>query len=250
MRTAVIIPTLNDEAALPRLLARLARLAPPADEVIVVDGAASEPCELVCRSAGAVWIAAHAGRGGQLALGAARALSDVLWFLRPDCEPPVEAIAAIRASVARGAVGGHFRFRWAGPPSAFKRLLERCIAWRSRWGMVYGDQGIFVTRAAYDATPGFALQPLFEEVAMVRALQRTGRFVGLALPLAVSPGPWERDGYLKRVLTDRLLALGFSLGISTARLARWRGTLPARAVSHPAGTGRHSASDGHEAHKV
>jgi glycosyltransferase involved in cell wall biosynthesis len=248
MRTAVIIPTLNDQAALPRLLARVARLDPRADEVIVVDGAASESCELACRSAGAVWLAAHAGRGGQLALGAARALSDVLWFVQPDCEPPAAAIAAIRASIAAGAVGGHFRFRFAGPPSAFKSLLERCIAWRSRWGMVYGDQGIFVTRPAYDATPGFAVQPLFEEVAMVRALKRTGRFVGLALPLAVSPGPWERDGYLKRILIDRLLALGFLCGISTARLARWKGTLPMRALSHPRRR-RRSASDGHEAHK-
>ena len=145
--------------------------------------------------------------------------------------------------------GGHFRFRFAGRSSPFKRFIERCIAWRSRWGTVYGDQGIFVTRSAYAATPGFTIQPLFEEIALVRALKRTRSFVGLAVPLCVSPEPWERDGYLRRILTDRLAALGFLLGISSVRLARWRGALPVRAVPHPA-VRRRCASDGHEAHKL
>ncbi len=250
MRIAVIIPTLDDDSALARLLGRLARLDPAADEVIVVDGAASEACELVCGSGGALWIPAHSGRGGQLALGAARARADVLWFLRPDSEPPVDAVAAIAAAVVQGAAAGYFRFRFGGPPSTFKALLERCVAWRSRWGMVYGDQGIFVTRVAYDASPGFAVQPLFEEVAMIRALKRTGRLVGLTLPLAVSPRPWEHDGYLRRALADRLLSLGYLCGISPVRLARWQGRRLRPAPLRSVRGGRRSTSDGHEAHKV
>jgi hypothetical protein len=87
--------------------------------------------------------------------------------------------------------------------------------------MVYGDQGIFVTRAAYDASPGFAAQPLFEEVALVRFLKRTGRFVALQLPMTVSARRWQRDGFLRRTLHNRALALGFSLGVHSNTLARW-----------------------------
>ncbi len=248
MRVAAIIPTLED-ASLPSLLVRLAELDPPPDEVLVVDGAQSELCELACRSAGAVWIAGHAGRGGQLALGAARAQAEVLWFLHPDCAPPGAAVAAIRAVIARGAAGGYFRFHFAGPPGTFKYFLERCVAWRSRFAGAHGDQGIFVTRAAYEATPGFTLQPLFEELALVRALRRTGSFVGLALPLLVSPRRWERDGYVRRVLTDRLLALGFRCGISAARLARWQGRGPPAELAH-AGRSGHSSTSGGHAHKL
>ncbi|MGB6449663.1 MAG: hypothetical protein WBE92_02810 [Steroidobacteraceae bacterium] len=64
MRVAVIIPTLDEDAALKRLLARIAHLDPAADEVIVVDGMAAESCQLVSRGAGALWIPAHPGRGG------------------------------------------------------------------------------------------------------------------------------------------------------------------------------------------
>ncbi|HTW37881.1 MAG TPA: hypothetical protein VMD49_04865 [Steroidobacteraceae bacterium] len=249
MRVAVIIPMLEEET-LACVLARIGGLDPPPDEVLVVGREGNAACELACRGAGAVWVPGHAGRGGQLALGAARTRADVLWFLHPECEPLPAAIGAIRALLAQGAVGGYFRFRFGGPPGAFKHFLERCIALRARWGTVRGDQGIFVTRAAYEATTGFTVQPLFEELGLVRALQRTGRFVGLALPLVVSPKPWERDGYLRRTLASRIVVLGFLCGISAARLARWQRL---RRPSEPlrAGRGgRSSSSDGHEAHKL
>jgi len=238
MRVAVIIPTLDDAESLAGLLSRLAHLDPLPDELIVV-GAASASCELVCRSAGAAWLAAHAARGGQLALGAARARADVLWFLGTDCEPHRSAVAALRGAVAAGAAGGYFRFRFAGPRSRIKRTLERCIALRSRIGTIYGDQGLFVTRTAYEDTPGFALQPLFEEVALVRALKRTGRFVALSLPLTVCPQRWEYEGFLRRALVHRWLVLAFMCGVAPARLARWRG---AHAQPAPAGYGRHSST--------
>jgi rSAM/selenodomain-associated transferase 2 len=245
----VIIPTLDDDAALQRLLARVGHLDPAPDEVIVIDGAARESCETACRGAGARWLPAHPSRGGQLALGAARAPADVLWFLHADGEPHTAAIAAIRRAVAAGAVGGYFHFRFGGASTGAKRFLERCIAWRCRWGMVYGDQALFVTRAAYETTPGFTVQPLFEEVAMVRALKRTGRFVGLDLPIVVSPRRWERDGFFRRTLANRAQALAFLCGVSPARLARWYGGRLGAAPAGPRGSGDGSRSGSHEAHK-
>lgn len=250
MRVAVIIPTLDDDAALQRLIARLEHLDPPPDEVLVVDGAASETCETLCRGTGALWLPARPSRGGQLALGAARVRADVLWFLQAECEPHSASVAAIRESIGAGAAGGYFRFHFGGASSRRKRFLEHCIAWRCRWGMVYADQGIYVTRAAYEATPGFAIQPLFAEVALVRALKRTGRFAALDLPIAVSPRRWERDGFFRRTLANRILALAFLCGASPARLARWFG---GRLRPAPAGYGsrggRRFRSGGHEAHK-
>jgi rSAM/selenodomain-associated transferase 2 len=250
MRVSVIIPTLDDDAALHRLISRLGHLDPAPDEVLVVDGAASKTCEALCRGAGVLWLPAHPNRGGQLALGAARALAEVLWFLHADCEPHPGSIAAIRASIEAGAAGGYFRFHFGGAPSRTKRFLESCIAFRSRWGMVYGDQGLYVTRSAYEATPGFTVQPLFEEVALVRALKRSGRFAVLHLPVTVSPRRWERDGFLRHTLANRILALAFLCGASPARLARWyrRHRRPAPA-GYGSRSGHRTRSGGHEAHK-
>ncbi|MGH8228177.1 MAG: hypothetical protein ACREU3_09795 [Steroidobacteraceae bacterium] len=124
------------------------------------------------------------------------------------------------------------------PDGCGSARLPRCIAWRCRWGTVYGDQGLFAARDAYEAGPGFAVQPLFEEVGLVRALKHTGRFVALPLPITICARRWERDGYAKRTLLNRLLAVGFCVGISPARLARWHGGRLAPAPAGHAGAGR------------
>lgn len=223
MRVSVVIPTLHDDAALSALLTTLSQCDPQPDEVIVVDGGNSASTQAVCRQFGVQWVPSVRGRGVQLARGASMARADVLWFVHADGIPHINAIAAIRSALDHGANGGYFRFEFGGPRNALQRLLERCIAWRCRIGMVYGDQGIFVKRSAYDASPGFSREPLFEEVELVRTLKRRGRFVALNLPMIVSPRRWQRDGYLRRTLHNRALACGFVIGIAPSTLARWYG---------------------------
>jgi glycosyltransferase involved in cell wall biosynthesis len=224
MRVAVIIPTFDDDVALERLLSHLAYMEPGPDDVIVADGACSDATQLLCRRFGAMYLASRSGRGGQLALGAARARADILWFLETHCEPHADAIIAIQECVKRGATGGYFRFQFGGKQSFGKRMLEHAIALRAALGMVYGEQGIFVTRSAYARTLGFTIQPLFEQVKLVRALKRTKRFIPVPLTIGVAPMRWEKEGFVLRTLFDRCLALGYMCGISPAVLARWNGT--------------------------
>lgn len=220
-----MVPTLNDDAALARLLPLLGQLAAPPEHVIVVDGASSEATAALCRAAGCTHLPCRpGGRGLQLRAGidaARKAGAAVLWMVHADCEPHPLAARAIREATAAGAAGGYFRFRFGGDRSALKRVLEICIAWRCRLSMVYGDQGIFVSRAAYDVTPGIGPQPLFEEVPLVRALRRTRRFVAVPLPMIVSERRWRRDGLLLRTVRNRALALAFAAGVDAATLERW-----------------------------
>lgn len=230
-RLTVVVPSLRDDRALAGLLSDLGEQEAAPEQVIVADGAASEDTAALCRRWAAVSVRSPPGRGVQLAAGvtAARrawgapcgAVTDILWFLHADCRPHPGAARRIRAAVAGGAAGGYLRFRFGGEATAVKRMLERAVALRCRFGAVYGDQGVFATRAAYEAGPGFDAQPLFEEVPLVRALRRTGRFVALDVPITIDPRRWERDGFVRRTLYNRLLAAGYLLGISPARLAFW-----------------------------
>lgn len=231
VRVVVIVPTWHDDEELLELLACLGSLDAPPEHIVVVDGASSGPTAEVCRRGHAQWLPSAPGRGVQLSAGvlaAQRILgktqarpADALWFLHTDCRPHRRAACAIREAIMRGEAGGYFRFRFGGSPGLLKTLLERCIALRCRMGMVYGDQAIFVTRTAYEASPGLDRQPLFEEVPLVRHLKRRGRFAALKMPIIVSPRRWERDGFLRRTLQNRSLALGYTLGIPASRLARW-----------------------------
>lgn len=224
MRLAVIVPTFDDDVALERLLSHLAYMEPGPDDVIVSDGACSDATQLLCRRFGATYVPARSGRGGQLALGAARARADILWFLEAHCEPHADAVLCIQECVSKGATGGYFRFQFGGKQSWGKQLLEHAIALRAAMGMVYGEQGIFVTRKAYAQTLGFTIQPIFEQVKLVRALKRTGCFIPVPLTLGVSPLRWEQEGFILRTLFDRFLALGHMCGIAPSVLARWNGT--------------------------
>jgi rSAM/selenodomain-associated transferase 2 len=217
---SVVIPVVADNEVLARLLECLRGLPVPPDEIVIVDGGASAGCRSIARRFRCVYVGTRAGRGHQLHAGALRASGDVLWFLHADAEPPVDSVSLIRDRHLTGAPGGFFNFRFTGSSTWYKRLLASLINWRTRFGTPYGDQGLFVARTAYDAVGGFPDTPLFEEVPLVRSLRKRGPFNRVAADIGVSPRRWERDGWLWRSMSNRLLALAYMLGVPPHRLAR------------------------------
>jgi len=216
-RVAVIIPVRGDAGPLAGLLARLGD---EPDEVVVVSAGDDDAVRGVCADAGARCLASRPGRGPQQHAGALATDAGWLWFLHADALPEPGAAERIRAAGRAGAVGGHFRFRFRGSGTPGRRLLAALINLRARLGTPYGDQGLFFRRDIYLECGGFPDEPLFEEVPLVRRARRRGAFAPLPLSLGVSPRRWERDGWLRRTLGNRLLALGYALGISPRRLAR------------------------------
>ena len=87
--------------------------------------------------------------------------------------------------------------------------------------MVYGDQALFVQREAFLSAGGFAEQPLFEEVALVKVLRASGGLVCAGEGVQVATRRWEHDGWLLRSISNRLLATAYALGVSANTLHRW-----------------------------
>ena len=208
---AVVIPVLGDAAELDALLAQLEAQQP--EEILVVAGSADAAVVAVCDGHACEYIEAPANRGAQLDAGARRARAAVLWFVHADAQLPDDALAVIAAAIRDGAESGCFRFAFQGPTTWYKSLLAQLVALRIRCGgMVYGDQGIFTRRDVYLELGGFAEWPLFEEVRLVRRLRARRTFRVLPRVLAVATRRWERDGWLRRTLHNRWLALRFALG--------------------------------------
>ena len=217
---SVVIPVLGDFKALAEILDHLRSSAGRPDEIIVVDGANDTNCAELCADHDCVYLSTSPGRGHQLDAGANHASGNVIWFLHADCRPPTSAVDRIRSRISEGAIGGYFRFQFTGKVTWYKQLLAWLINLRSRIGVPYGDQGLFIRRSHYSDIGGFPDTPLFEEVPLVKAARRNGRFVQLAVPIGVSPRRWERDGWLRGRLANRMLALGYTIGISPVTLAR------------------------------
>lgn len=225
---AVVIPVLGDVTPLRTLLERMADWACRPREVIVVAAGQDARPRALCKTHGCRCLTSAICRGKQLDAGARAARTSVLWFLHADAEARSSSLGEIALAIARGVEGGHFRFRFSGPRMRRKMLIERFTNLRvGLGGIPYGDQGIFVRRDVYLACGGFPHQPLFEEVALVRKLRARGRFRALATPLGVSPRRWERDGWIRRCLKNRGLALAHGCGQDAHRLAG-RYELPGR----------------------
>ena len=220
---SVVIPVLGDTKCLAEILAGLVSVEETtglaADQIIVVDGGNDTACADLCAAHQCVYLRARPGRGHQMHAGANIADGDVVWFLHADVRPPASAFSLIRHEVDNGAIGGYFRFQFSGQSTWYKKLLAWLINARTRVGVPYGDQGLFISKALYSKTGGFPDTPLFEEVPLIQRARRHGPFVEIPVPIGVSPRRWERDGWLRRTLENRLLALGYMLGVSPDALA-------------------------------
>jgi hypothetical protein len=116
---------------------------------------------------------------------------------------------------------GGFRQQIEAPQSIY-RWLEWGNRLRIRWlGSAYGDQGIFVRREIYEASGGFPLVPLMEDVLLMRQLRRRYKVTLLPGPLHVSPRRWQANGPIRQTIRNWSLMTAFRCGVSPERLARF-----------------------------
>lgn len=220
MRLAIIIPTLNEEPSLGRILP-LARAA--ADEVVVSDGGSRDGTVEIARSLGARVVAGPPGRGGQLNRGAAATDADVFLFLHADTILPEQAGRAVREAVEAGAAGGAFLIRFDLDGFVY-RLGARVVNLRTRRAfMTLGDQAQFVTREAFQELDGFREWPILEDLDLATRMRRRwgrGRLAVIPHPVVTSARRFARKGPVRTVLKNWLIWLLFLLGVSPHRLAR------------------------------
>jgi rSAM/selenodomain-associated transferase 2 len=215
---SVVIPALDAAASLQATLASLGDVG----EIIVVDGGSRDDTVALAERGGARVVRAERGRGRQLAAGAAVARGDWLLFLHADTRlqtgwlPEVQAAIADQANRMRAAVF-QFGLDDAAPQA---RRLERLVALRcALFALPYGDQGLLIHRAFYDALGGFRPIPLMEDVDMVRRIGRR-RLVMLQSTALTSAARWQRDGWLRRSARNLTCLTLFGLGVPAARIAR------------------------------
>jgi len=171
---SVIIPTLNEEANLARLLTEL-RPEETVREIIVVDGGSRDGTVREAREHGVKVILTAPGRGLQLRRGAEAASGDILLFLHADCRFSRGGLARIEALLGSSPrlVGGNFRLVFDGD-DRFSRWLTGFYAWFRGHGLYYGDSGVFVRRETHDAIGGVRPMALMEDFDFTRRLERFG----------------------------------------------------------------------------
>ena len=217
---SVIVPSRAEGRTLVAGLEALANV-PGLDEVIVVAESESAATREAATSAlpGLRWLEAlRAGRGPQLAQGAAAARGGVLVLLHADTRLPGDAAGLIREALERpGVAGGAFRlgFDVAHP---VLDLLTALSALPAHWA-VFGDQAMFCTRAAYRGAGGCPDTALFEDVDLAWALVRQGRLVRLRARVTTSSRRFVAAGPARQLAHNAALLTLHYLGVPARRLA-------------------------------
>ncbi|SLN38734.1 PGL/p-HBAD biosynthesis glycosyltransferase/MT3031 [Roseovarius litorisediminis] len=220
MRAAlsVVIPTLNAATALPACLGALIEglEAGLIRELIISDGGSDDGTLQLADEAGAVIVQGAASRGRQLRHGAEISQGDWLLFVHADTILPAGWSGMIREHMTTEQPA-HFRLSFdvsglmPGLVAGWANLRSRLL------GLPYGDQGLLISRADYDAVGGFRDMPLMEDVAMARALR--GRLKSLPMTVRTSAAKYQRDGWLRRGARNLMLLLRYFAGADPARLA-------------------------------
>jgi len=226
VQLAVVIPAL-DEADRIQSAIRSARA--PGVAVLVVDGGSRDATREVARAAGARVLACQPGRARQLAAGAQAARAEGLVFLHADSRLPPGFADTVRGALADPAVaGGAFGFRFeregrTGRAAALGlRVVEAGVRLRvALLGLPYGDQALVARRGALERAGGVPQVPIGEDLDLVAALRRTGRFVALPGEVATSPRRYLARGVTRTWLRNAGALAGWRLGLDRARLAAW-----------------------------
>ena len=213
MILSAIIPTLDACGGLSACLASLSE----ADEIVVADGGSTDATLTIAQAAGARIVTSAPGRGTQLANGAAAARGDALLFVHADTRPSPGWRALAEHHLASSPRPACFHLKL--DDAAWQaRLIERAVSLRTRLaGLPYGDQGLLVSRAAYDAAGGFRPLILMEDVDLIRRLARP---VMLTCDAVTSADRWRRDGWVRRSLRNLTCLSLWRLGVSPDRISK------------------------------
>lgn len=167
----IIIPTYNEERALPHTLTAV--LQQTGDyRIIVVDGGSLDDTHKIVETHTQItWVTAPKGRASQMNAGAEYVKSQDgspnswLLFLHADTILPSDAIKHLHGlELDRSCQAGGFQHQFSGQDWRLRMIswLDNFRCHRSK--IIYGDQALFVRQGLFQHIGGFPLVSMLEDV--------------------------------------------------------------------------------------
>jgi GT2 family glycosyltransferase len=228
-RVTIVIPTLNEEAALPATIEGLHRLSPRPDEIVVADGGSEDATLAIAGEAGLKIVScARKGRGAQINRGVAEASGDLVCVLHADSILPIDAVTHIRDAMADKETAlasffpklvGEHGTRWGSTlhnivKTWYAPLLTRPDLFVKGVRLLFGDHAMFFRRKDFLGIGGCDERvAIMEEAGLCINFAKLGRTRIVRRWVVTSDRRIAELGSLKANYMYLKVALMWSLGV-------------------------------------
>ncbi|TYA74821.1 TIGR04283 family arsenosugar biosynthesis glycosyltransferase [Seonamhaeicola marinus] len=207
---SIIIPTLNEEAYIEKLLIHLLKNSSKENikDIIIVDGGSTDNTEhLVNKVQNAFsqtqntqtnikFTSSEKGRAKQMNAGAKNALGSILYFLHADSFPPKNFDKLIINEVKKGNEAGCFKMKFNT-----NHLWLKLAGWLTQFSWKVsrgGDQSQFITTSLFKSIGGFDERfVIYEDNDLISKLYDRNQFVVIQEWLTTSPRCYAVNGVWK-----------------------------------------------------
>lgn len=194
MEFSIIISTLNEEKTIQRLINNIENLKGDF-EVIFSDGGSIDNTLSYIKKYKVVKSAK--GRANQMNQGAKYSSGKVLLFLHSDSILEEDVLLKIEEAVKKGYSVGCLKVEFDS-----KRFLMRCCGFFSNLRVktrkiMFGDQGIFVTKEVYEEVGGIPKLPIMEDYQFSLNMKNKYRIHQVNSRIITSSRRFEKEGIIK-----------------------------------------------------
>ncbi|WP_010229878.1 TIGR04283 family arsenosugar biosynthesis glycosyltransferase [Gillisia marina] len=195
---SIIIPVLNEETGIVRLLDHLKNNSSFANnEILIVDGGSTDQTpELVKKYSGVVFLASEKGRAKQMNTGAKNAKFEILYFLHADSFPPPNFDQLILKQINAGNSAGCFQMKfdmdhwWLNLMGWFTKFNHKACRG--------GDQSLFITKSLFKELNGYnETFVVYEDNEFIGRLYKQKEFEVIPESITTSARKYEEIGVWK-----------------------------------------------------
>lgn len=199
MQISIIIPVLNEEKSLPKLLDYLLEIKNPKiiKELIIVDGGSSDSTLDILKSYPSIIVLqSEKRRAKQMNFGAKTATAEVLYFLHCDTFPPKNFDAAIVEQVQNGNLSGCFKMKFDN-----NHIVLKVSEWFTQFNYQScrgGDQSLFVERTLFEQLGGYDENLIiYEDNEFIARLYKNSKFKVIKKAVITSARKYLQNGVYK-----------------------------------------------------
>jgi rSAM/selenodomain-associated transferase 2 len=220
MNISIIIPVLNEEHSVAKLMDYLKEIQNPEliNEIIVIDGGSEDTTLEILKNYPSIKVIhSQKGRAIQMNLGAQNASSNILYFLHCDTLPPVNFDYEIINQVKKGNLSGCFKMKFDS-----NHIVLKVSQWFTQFNMQWcrgGDQSLFVERNLFGKLNGFNQKLIiYEDNELISRLYKNSKFIVIQKIVITSARKYLRNGVWKLQFHFLIIHCKFWLGLNQEEL--------------------------------